>query len=109
MYPSSPHLGTEAVHLAIRDAPQDVLRLVAPDAEVERVQRGETATPRLRVLQVVDERVTDEDHVRLALLGLADEPTVLERGSGAGRGGAAQRGWIRRRHTWIRIMYIFPR
>jgi hypothetical protein len=73
------NLGFDAVQFAVLDAPEDVLRAVAADAEVRGLERGKILVPgRLGIAAApgLSDRVAQEDDGDIALHGLGDEALV---------------------------------
>ena len=71
-------LGLDAVEFAVLQAPEDVLRLIAADAEVGGFERTVVLFPNLlaAAAPAVGDRVAEEQQVDAALLGDFDEAVV---------------------------------
>ncbi len=71
------YLWFDNAEFPVLDPPQNVLSLVAPDPEVETMERDEPLLPYLWLFELRNDRVTDEHHFRLGRLRFRHKPLVL--------------------------------
>ena len=72
------NLGSHVLQFSVLQPPQHILRPVPGDAEVDGVHQAEGGVPDAGVEEVLDQGVSDPDHLGLAVPRLADESLVLK-------------------------------